>query len=326
MRRTLRHGLLVLVAVATAVGCSGGGKGESEKPAALRFSALPQPPKPFDTAGRLADNDDTILALIDGRLFRYDPWTTGAIWLELGRDLPSARSRLVSWNDRVWYLTNDHGRLELATVALSGEQRADTRAVSGATDASLAILAARNAIFVFGAEGGFRIDRDGVYSEFPGAPNRQAVPDWSTARLAELDDGTVVVTDADHLSWIFEPDLARWREPPTDLEPSDVRSITVSTDGVYIVAGTPPKGQRLVASNRLEAVNAALDSNCNTSALYPSDLGIVTVGCGRATLADGTEVHRIDVPAGTSIVHGPRGRPLAIRSDSGALSLLQFTP
>ena len=327
MRPTLRQGLLSLALVAAIVGCSGGSKDESAKPAgSLQFGVLPAPPKPFDSTGRIADNDDTVVALIAGRLFRFDPWTTGAIWLELGRDLPSARSRLVSWNDRVWYLSNDHGRLELASVALSGEQRADTRAVGGATDAGLAIMAARDAIFVFGAEGGFRVDRDGVYSEFPGAPNRQSVPDWSAVQLAELEDGTIVVADDQHLRWIFEPDLSRWREPPTDLEPPDVRSITVSNDGAYIVSGSPTRAVRLIASNRIEPVSVSLDSKCTAAALYPSDLGIVTVGCGKATLADSTRAHTVDVPAGTSIMHGPRGRPLAIRADKGELSLLQLTP
>src|SRR6185436_8227214 len=106
-----------------------------------------------------------------------DPWAPGTTWTERGRDLPSAKSRLVAWNDRVWYLTSDRGRLELASVALSDEQRSDTRVVIGTTDASVAILAARDAIYVFGADGGFRVDRDGAYSEFPGPPDRRAVSD-----------------------------------------------------------------------------------------------------------------------------------------------------
>jgi hypothetical protein len=165
---TLRNGLLAFAAVAALVACSGGGKADSAQPEGpLRFAALPAPPKAFDAAARLVENDDNVLALIDGRLYRYDPWTPGAIWLELGRDLPSAHSRLVSWNDRVWYLTTDHGRVELASVALSGEQRSDTRSVSGATDAKFAVLAARDALFVFGVDGGFRVDADGIYGAPP---------------------------------------------------------------------------------------------------------------------------------------------------------------
>jgi hypothetical protein len=320
---TLRHGLLVSAVVAL-VSCSSGGKASSPPPEGpLRFSALPAPPKPFDSTARLVDNDDNVLALIDGHLYRYDPWTPGAIWLELGRDLPSAHSRLVSWNDRVWYLTTDHGRLELASVALSGEQRADTRSVSGATDANFAVLAARDALYVFGAEGGFRIDADGVYAEFPGPPDRQAVADWSTAQLAELADGTIVVSDDQHLRWIFEADLSFWRQPSGDLSQRDIRSITVSSDSAYLVADSPPSAFRLVASNRLDPVSAPLDAKCDTQLLFPSDLGIVTVGCATVSVAFGTATQKTDVPAGTRVVHGPRGRPLAIRSGNGELSLLQ---
>ena len=321
---TLRQGLLAFAAVAALVGCSGSGKTGSAQPQGpLRFSALPAPPKAFDAAARLVENDDNVLALIDGRLYRYDPWTPGAIWLELGRDLPSARSRLVSWNDRVWYLTTDHGRVELASVALSGEQRSDTRSVRGATDAKFAVLGARDALFVFGVDGGFRVDADGIYTEFPGPPDRQAVGDWSTAQLAQLADGTIVVSDDQHLRWIFEPDLSLWRPLPTDIGQRDIRTISVSSDSAYLVADSPPSALRLVASNRVEPVTAPLDAKCNLQSLYPSDLGIVAVGCGRASVVAGAVTQTVDVPAGTRVAHGPRGRPLTIRSDNGELALLQ---
>ena len=247
----LRLGLLALVAVALA-GCSGGGSSgdaATTRPVGpMRFVALPAPPRPLGPLGRIVDNDDTVIALVEGHLYRYDPWTPGAIWIELGRDLPTARSRLVSWNDRVWYLTNDRGGLELVSVALSAEPRSDTRAVSGDAAAGYAIVAARDAVYVFGAGGGFRVDRDGVYTEFLGPPDSRAVTDWSTERLAELGDGTIVVTDGNHLDWIYEPDLSRWRDPPSEVQPRDIRSITVDRDGAYLIAGSPPEALPTLAS------------------------------------------------------------------------------
>jgi hypothetical protein len=328
MRRTLRLGLLALGIVAFIAGCSGGGGGSgvaTTRPVGpMHFVALPALPRPFGTLGRLADNDndDTVIALVDGHLYRYDPWTSGAIWIELGRDLPSAQSRVVSWNDRVWYLTNDRGHLELVSIALSAEVRSDTRAVTGDGAAGYAVVAARDAIYVFGADGGFRVDRDGLYSDFPGPPDRRAVTDWSTERLAELGDGTIVVADDDHLQWIYEPDLARWHDPPSGVQPRDIRSVSVASDGAYLIAGVPPEALRLAASNRLEPLSTALITGCETPELYPSDLGILTVGCGKATLVD-AENQSVDVPAGTVVVHGPRGRPVAIRSDTGELLMLQ---
>ena len=326
MRRTLRVGLLALAVTAAIAGCSGGSgnSAPTTKPTGpLRFVALPASPRALGQTGRLVDNDDTVIALIEGRLYRYDPWTPGAIWLELGRDLPSTRSRLVTWNDRVWYLTNDRGRLELASVALSGDRRSDTRAVSGATDASFGIMAARDALYVFGTEGGFRVDRDGLYTEFPGPPDSRAVSDWSTAQLAELGDGTIVVADDKRVQWIYEPDLAHWRVPSSGVQPRDIRSISVANDGAYLIAGSPPQALRLAASNRLEPLSTAPIIGCDAPELYPNDLGLVSVGCGKATLIDGAENQSVDVPAGTLVVHGPRGRPLVIRSDTGELLLLQ---
>jgi hypothetical protein len=285
---------------------------------------LPPPPLPI-VADTVVDNADTVLALGGGRLFRFDPWTPGAIWVERERDLPSATSRLVSWNDRVWYLTNDPGRLELASVALSDDHRSDTRAVSGATDASWAIVAARDAVYVFGADGGFRIDRDGEYSEFPGPPDRRAVADWSTAELVELSDGSIVVVDGQRLRWIFEPDLARWREPASDLGQLEIRSMTASDDGAYLLAGSPTQLLRLVAANSLEPVNSPLGSGCDTATLYPTDIGLVFVGCGTVTLVGDAGTHSVVAPEGTIIVRGPRGRPLAVRRDAGEVALLEFT-
>ncbi|MEO5842750.1 MAG: hypothetical protein ABIQ73_16760 [Acidimicrobiales bacterium] len=327
MRRMLRHGLLVLVMVVAFAGCSGGGS-DAKSPTQsgpLRLGAIPAPPRPI-TPAAVVDNADTVLALAGGRLLRYDPWATGATWVERGRDLPSTKSRLVSWNDRAWYLTTDRGSLELASVALSDEQRADTRVLSGATDASLAIFAARDAVYVFGADGGSRLDRDGKFSEFPGPPDRRAVSDWSTAQLAELSDGAIVVVDGNRLRWIYEPDLTRWREPASDLGQRQIRSMAPSDDGTYLLAGSPSQILRLVAANRVEPVTSQLDTDCNTAALYATDFGLALAGCGTITLADGKKKHAIDVPAGTSIARGPRGRPLAIRTDAAEVYLLEFTP
>jgi hypothetical protein len=327
MRRTLCHGLLALVMVATIAGCSGGGKsdGDSATPEGpLRFAATPAPPRPIP-ANAVVDNADTVLALAEGRLFRYDPWAPGATWVERGRDLPSAKSRLVAWNDRVWYLTNDRGRLELASVALSDEQRSDTRVLAGATDASFAIFAARDAVYVFGEDGGFRVDRDAKYSEFPGPPDRGAVSDWATAQLAELSDGAIVVVHGQHLRWIYEPDLAHWREPTKELGQREIRSMAASDDGTYLFASSPSEILRLVASNRVEPVNSKLRAGCNTAALYPTDLGLVLVSCGTITLADAAGTHSVAVPTGTSIVRGPRGRPLALRAEASEVYLLEFT-
>ena len=236
-----------------------------------------------------------------------------------------ARSRaLVTWNDRVWYLTTDRGRLELAAVALSGEQRSDTRVVRGTTDAHLAILAARRRLRLrcrWWIPSRWRRRS----TEFPGPPDPGAVSDWQTVQLAELSDGSIVVIDDKRVRWIYEPELTRWREPSSDLAQHDIRSITVSPDGAYLIAGSPPQISLMVASNRLEPVRSELGPECRTPALYPNDLGVVVVGCGTATLIDGTGSYSIAVPAGTSIVHGPRGRPLAIRTDTGELSLLQLT-
>ena len=322
----MRHRLLALVVASAIVGCSGGGKNDDSgaQQGPLRFAAIPAPPRPIP-ANAVVDNADTVLALAEGRLLRYDPWAPGATWVERGRDLPSAKSRLVSWNDRVWYLTNDRGRLELASVALSDEQRSDTRVLDGATDASLAIFAARDAVYVFGADGGFRMDRDAKYSEFPGPPDRRAVSDWSTAQLAQLSDGAIVVIDGQRLRWIYEPDLAHWREPTKDLGQREIRAIAASDDGAYLLAGSPSQILRLSAANRVEPVNSKLSAGCDTAALYPTDFGLVSVGCGTITLADGTGTRTIDVPAETSIVHGPRGRPLALRADARELYLLEFT-
>ena len=88
-----------------------------------------------------------------------------------------------------------------------------------------------DAVYVFGADGGFRVGRDSEYSEFPGPPDRRAISDWSTAQLAELTDGSIVVVDGQRLRWIFEPDLARWREPASDLAQREIRSMAASDDG-----------------------------------------------------------------------------------------------
>ena len=327
MRRTLLHGLVAFGMVAAIAGCSGGGKNDADSPTQqgpLRFAAITAPPRPIP-ATAVADNADTVLALAEGRLLRYDPWAPGTTWTERGRDLPSAKSRLVAWNDRVWYLTNDRGRLELASVALSDEQRSDTRVVIGTTDASVAILAARDAIYVFGADGGFRVDRDGAYSEFPGPPDRRAVSDWSTAQLVELGDGAIVVVDGKRLRWIYEPDLAHWREPAKDLGQREIRSMALGDDGAYLLAGAPTEILRLVAANSVEAVSSKLGAGCDTASLYPTDLGLVLVSCGTALFADAAGTHSVDVPAGTSIVRGPRGRPLAVRADAAEVYLLDFT-
>ncbi|MEO8696260.1 MAG: hypothetical protein ABI658_22275 [Acidimicrobiales bacterium] len=326
MRRMLRHGLLALVAVAVLAGCSGGkdGADSAEQQGSLRFTALPAPPRAI-AADAVVDNADTVLALTDGRLLRYDPWATGATWVERGRDLPSTKSRLVSWNDRAWYLTTDRGSLELASVALSDDQRADTLVLRGPTDASVSIFAARDAVYVFGAEGGSRLDRDGKYSEFPGPPDRRAVSDWSSAQLAELSDGAIVVVAGNRLRWIYEPDVTRWREPTNDLGQREIRSMAPSDDGTYLLAGSPSQLLRLDAANLVEPVTSQLDTKCKSAALYATDLGLAVVGCGEINLADGNETHSIDVPAGTSIVRGPRGRPLAVRSDGAEVSLMEFT-
>ncbi|HUP72835.1 MAG TPA: hypothetical protein VM282_07290 [Acidimicrobiales bacterium] len=330
MRRTVRHwtvkfGLSALVMATAVAACSGGDDdGSTKSLGPLRFAPLPPPPLPI-AANSVVDNADTVLALGGGRLFRFDPWTPGAIWVERERDLPSAKSRLVSWNDRVWYLTNDRGRLELASVALSDEHRSDTRTVSGATDASLAIVAARDAIYVFGTDGGFRIDRDGEYFEFPGPPDRRAVSDWSTAELVELSDGSIVVVDGQRLRWIFEPDLARWREPAGDLGQREIRSMAASDDGAYLLAGSPSQILRLVAANSFAPVSSPLGPGCDTASLYPTDLGLALVSCGTVILVDDAGTHSVVAPEGTTIVRGPRGRPLAVRRDAGEVYLLEFT-
>jgi hypothetical protein len=321
----LRHGLLALVVVAGLAGCSGGkddaDSGGDQGP--LRFTAVPTPPRPI-AANAVVDNADTVLALAGGRLLRYDPWAPGAVWLERGRDLPRAKSRLVSWNDRVWYLTTDRGSLELASVALSDEQRADTLVLSGATDARFAIFAARDAVYVFGADGGSRLDRDGKYTDVPGPPDRR-VSDWSTAQLAELSDGAIVVVDGNRVRWIYEPTITRWREPAPDLGQRDIRSMVPSDDGTYLLARSPSQLLRLVAANRSEPVSSRLDTDCNPAALYATDLGLALVGCGVISLANVNGRQTIDVPPGTSIVRGPRGRPLAVRTDGAEVYLLELT-
>ena len=330
MHRTVGHrtvgGLLALVVLTTIAACSGNGgdAGPPKGQGPLRFAAVLAPPRPVD-ANTVVDNADMVLALADGRLLRFDPWTPGAAWVERERDLPTAKSRLVSWNDRVWYLTNDRGRLELVSVALSDFQRSDTRAVSGAPDAKLGILAARDAVYVFGDEGGFRIDLDGGYTEFPGPPGRGVVSDWSNAQLAELSDGSIVVVDGRRLRWIFEPDLLRWRPPPDELGQREIRSMAASDDGAYLYAGSPNEILRLVASNRLEPVSSRLGSGCDSASLYPTDVGLVLVSCGTVTLVDGDGTHSALAPEGTTIVRGPRGRPLAVRRQPGDLYLLEFT-
>jgi hypothetical protein len=189
----------------------------------------------------------------------------------------------------------------------------------------LAIFAAREAVYVFGADGGFRVDRDAKYSEFPGPPDRRAVSDWSTAQLAELSDGAIVVVDGQRLRWIYEPDLVRWREPAKDLGQREIRSMVPSDDGAYLIAGSPTEILRLVAANRVEPVSSKLRAGCDTAALYPTDLGLALVSCGTITLADAAGTHSVAVPAGTTIVRGPRGRPLAVRADAAEVYLLDFT-
>jgi hypothetical protein len=316
--RWARRIAVALVAVLSAVACSGGG-GDGT---GLEFEKLPAPPRAVSKATRLVENADTVIVLIDGRLFRYDPWDSQPSWIEVGRDLPSAKSRLVSWNDRVWYLTTDRGRLDIASVTLSGERRSDTRAVSGATDSSFAIIDTRAAVYVFDEGGGFRIDLDGVYAEVP-APPRRVVADWSKALVAELDDGSIVVAFDEHVQWIFTPDLAQWREPSSEITRDDTRSIYVNRDGLRVVAGTPPQAYRVVASNRLEPVAAPTAADCSAPAVYDSDIGPVVVGCGKATFAEGERTRRVDVPTGASVVSGPRGRPLALAAARGELWLLQ---
>jgi hypothetical protein len=311
--------VVALVAVLSIVGCSGGG-GDDAGP---KFEKLPAPPRSLSNATQLVENADTVIVLIDGRLFRYDPWDAQPIWIEIARDLPSAKSRLVVWNDRVWYLTADRGPLDIASVTLSGERRVDARVVSGATDASFAIVDTRTAIYVFGEEGGFRIDLDGVYAEVPAPPRSDSDADWSKAVVAELDDQTIAIAFDQRVRWIFTPELAQWREPSSDITPEDTRSVFVSRDGLRVVAGTPPRAYHVVASNRLEPVDAPTAANCDAPAVYDSDLGPVVVGCGKATVTDGKRTRRLEVPAGASVVSGPRGRPLAVAATRGELWLLQ---
>ena len=310
--------LLALIAAVMLVSCSGGGNRDE----GLRFVELPDPPRKIGATTPIVENADTVIALVDGRLFRYDPWEEKAIWLELGRDLSSAKSRLVSWNDRVWYLTTDRGRLELASVALSGEQRADTRAVTGATDTPFAIVAARDGVYVFGADGGFRVDREGIYTSLPAPPLRDAVPDWSQARIAALDDGSIALTTGNRVRWVFEPDVAQWREPTTTVSDLDIRSVSVASDGLYLVVGAPPQVVRVAALNRVEPVATPLSPECAASTVYVTDVGPMAVGCGKARMVEAGTTREIDVPSGTSVLRGPRGRPLAVASN-GELSLLQ---
>ena len=312
--------LLALIAAVVLVSCSGGGGGNRDE--GLRFVELPAPPRKLGPATPIVENADTVIALVDGRWFRYDPWEEKAIWLELGRNLPSAKSRLVSWSDRVWYLTTDRGRLELASVALSGEQRSDTRAVTGSTDTPFAIVAARDGVYVFGTDGGFRVDRNGIYSSLPGPPSRDAVADWSRARLAELDDGSIAVSSDDRVQWVFEPDVVRWREPSSVVSDLDIRSASVASDGLYLVVATPPQVVRVAAVNRVEPFAAPLSPECADTAIYSTDLGPMAVGCGKARVVEAGTTRSIDVPAKTSLISGPRGRPLAVTGD-GELSLLQ---
>jgi hypothetical protein len=316
-RHTLTQVVLALVVAVTVVGCSAGGDDD----AGLKFEKLPAPPRALNAATPIVENADTVIAFIDGRLFRYDPWDEHPTWLELARDLPSAKSRIVSWNDRVWYLTTDRGRLEIASVTLSGERRSDTRVVSGATDASFAIVDGGTAVYVFGESGGFRIDLEGIYAEVP-APPRGVITDWSKAIVAELDDGSIAVVFDNQVRMIFTPDIAQWREPSSEVAPKDARSITVTSDGLVLVAGTPAQAYRVTAANHLEPVAAAA-AGCDAPALYTSDVGAITVGCGKATLVEGEHTRRIDIPPGTSVVSGPRGRPLAIGAQKGEVWLLQ---
>ena len=49
------------------------------------------------------------------------------------------------------------------------------------------------------------------------------------------------------------------------------------------------------------------------------------VSCGTVTLVDGAATHSAVAPEGTTIVRGPRGRPLAVRRDVGEVYLLDLT-
>jgi hypothetical protein len=284
---------------------------------------LPGPPRKIGATTLIVENADTVIALLDGRLFRYDPWEDKAIWLERGRNLPSAKSRVVSWNDRAWYLTTDRGRLDMVSVALSGDQRSEQRSVTGSIDATWAIVAVRNGVYVFGAEGGFRIDRLTNLTPVIGPPTRDAVADWSNAQVAELDDGSIAVSFDGRVRWIFEPDVGRWREPSIEVTQLDIRSVSATNDGLYVVAGSPAQALRVVALNHVEPVTAPLPSDCAAPRLFVTDVGPMTVGCGKLRLIDGERTRDIDVPAGTSIITGPRGRPLAVGATNGELSLLQ---
>jgi hypothetical protein len=101
--------------------------------------------------------------------------------------------------------------------------------------------------------------------------------------------------------------------------------MTASDDGAYLLAGSPTQLLRLVAANSLEPVNSPLGSGCDTATLYPTDIGLVFVGCGTVTLVGDAGTHSVVAPEGTVIVRGPRGRPLAVRRDAGEVYLLEFT-
>jgi hypothetical protein len=320
MRRRGTFVVLAAAAVFVFGACSGGDDTQGDR---LDFVELPAPPRALNQSTPFVENADTVIALIEGRLFRYDPWDAHPTWLEVERGLPTAKSRLVSWNDRVWYLTTDRGQLEIASVALSGDRRSDTRVVAGATDEPLALVAARTAIYTLSEHGGFRIDGDGIYADVPPPPTSPAIADWSKAIVAELDDGTIAIASENELRLLYEPDVRQWREPSAGLAPAEILTITVTSEGLLFVAGTPPRAHRLSASNRLDALEAPLDANCTAPSVYTSDLGAIAVGCGTAVWKHGDQTRRVDVPAGTSIVAGPRGRPLAIAAAKGEISLLR---
>lgn len=316
-----RH-LLALLAAVTIVGCSSGGSRERANDDGLHFVKLPAPPRPIGPTTPLVENADTVVVLTDGRLFRYDPWEPNPIWLELNRNLPSAKTRVVEWNDRAWYLTTDRGRLDMVSVTLSGDPRTDSRSVAGSTDASWAIVAARNGVYVFGAESGFFVDRLGNYHPIVGPPSRDAVADWSRAAAAELVDGSIAVVADNRVRLIYEPEVARWREPADELTQLDIRSVSVASEGLSVVAGSPPQAFRIVALNRVERLAAPLASDCATTAVFVTDVGPMAAGCGKVRVTDGAKTREIDMPANASIVSGPRGRPLAVATN-GELSLLR---
>ena len=157
----------------------------------------------------------------------------------------------------------------------------------------------------------------------PGPPAGVAITDWSRTQLAELDDGAIAVSYDQRVRWIFEPDVALWREPPNDVTQLDVRSISAAGDGLYLVAGSPPQVVRMADVNRVEPVTAPLSPECAAPAVFATDVGPMAVGCGKVRVVEAGTTREIDVPAGTSIVTGPRGRPPAVATTNGELSLLQ---